>query len=199
VVVGGGFTQPAFLGQSITAWVNVQNTGSGPVRVSKVEIRFDWYNTYTDNVPVILQPGETHKWTFEDRTVPSQTWIGKHSYDVAVWVAWADTSGGWEKDQAVTQRIDFAVQEPPPPAPETVVQTIAGPLSPTASSDGSWILPLVLIIGLVVVVGITVTLRKPASPPASVASVPVTGRCPQCGSPNPPENQFCGKCGKRIG
>lgn len=210
--MGGGFTQPAFLGQTISVYVSAQNSGSTLVRVSKVEVSFDWYDIYTDDSPVVLQPGELNRWTFDDRAIPSSTWVGQHSYKVTVWAAWSDGSGGWKKDEMVTQEPEFAVQEPSPPILTTQTQGLewcvnnqcipiglstAAPKQPNISDPTLIFAATILILLLLVVVAVAVR-RKPnaSSQPTPVSTESV--RCSQCGNVNPSKNQFCGKCGEKL-
>jgi hypothetical protein len=127
VSVSTRFTEPAYLGQSMTVWIAVQNQASIPMQVQSVIVSFDWYSTLNGNTPRVLQAGETSTWEFDNIQIPSATWTGKHSFDASVMVGWADSSGGWSNTLSSPLHVttNFAVQEAPPPPTFAVTNTLA--------------------------------------------------------------------------
>lgn len=127
VSVSTKFSEPAYLGQSMTVWIAVQNQASIPMQVQSVIVSFDWYNTLNGNTPRILQAGETSTWEFDNIQIPSTTWTGKHSFDANVMVGWADSSGGWSNTLSSPVRVttNFGVQEAPPPPTSAETNTLA--------------------------------------------------------------------------
>lgn len=190
-----GYSQPAYLGQSMFVTVTVTNLASIEARVESASVTFDWGATFTGQTPAILQPGGNHQWRFDPVNIPSYTWTGKHSYDASVVVSFADSSGGWTNNPNTPSKIsaNFGVQEAPPPptttagGPNCITTTFAGgtaevcsnptvapmftnfPLNPPMNNEPNiWGIVVFLIIMGVVILGIVIIVRskpKKAIPP----------------------------------
>ena len=145
--VSTGFTQPAYLGQSMTIFVYVTNLASVPMEVQGVIVNTDWYQTLTGDAPRILQAGIKSTWEFDNVQIPSTTWTGEHSFGTTVTLAFADQSGGFSNTASPVQiSTNFAVSETPPP--QTQVQagyssctdgwcyTVAMPTAPVVQTLG---------------------------------------------------------------
>jgi hypothetical protein len=208
-------TTPSYLGGLISVRVGVQNLASVVARVSRVEVHFDWLQTLTDNVPVMIQPGETHEWAFSDCASPERTWAGKHSYDTTVLIAWADSSGGWSQDSTGALKTEFTVEQPPPAqvytfSGATLALTVeqSPPPQETASSS---LLALLLIGALLVGAVIAIKRQKPQTSVRTdsvLDSKPTTSlevetgalrECKVCHNVNPPyAERYCVKCGGKL-
>ena len=210
------YTTPSYLGGLMSVKVRVGNLGSVVARVSRVEVHFDWSQVFTGNVPIMVQPGETHEWSFSDCPIPEHTWTGKHSYDITVLVAWADSSGGWRQDVAGILQTEFTVEQPPPPdvytfSGATLVATI--PVSGTTSEIASGHLIALLLLGLLFVgaiVAITIQNRRPPVRTETILNSKSTWsgaveagavkECRVCHNVNPPHaKRYCVKCGSKLG
>ena len=203
------YTTPSYLGGSISVKVGVHNLGSVIARVSRVEVTFDWSQTFTGNVPIMIQPGESYQWSFPDCAIPGNTWAGKHSYDVIALITWADSSGGWGQDITGRMRTDFNVEQQPPP--QVLVVTVTQETLPPSPQAWSEFLPGLLILGLVLVGAIVAIRRqKPqtssrnepsaGSQPAPGAVETTTSReCKACHNINPPyATKYCVRCGSKL-
>lgn len=76
VVITTAWTTPVFMGGSINVTVTVRNLSPTYVKVGKVEVLFDWNDTYSVQGPMILQPGQEYGWNFPRCQVPSDTCRG---------------------------------------------------------------------------------------------------------------------------
>jgi hypothetical protein len=110
------FTQPAYLDETMTIWVTVQNQASIPFEVMSLTVSLDWYQTLTGDTPRVLQAGEKSSWEFDNVNIPSATWTGKHSFDASATGGFADSSGGWSNQLSspVTTTTNFGVQQQKP-------------------------------------------------------------------------------------
>jgi hypothetical protein len=108
-----GFSTPSFLGGSISVRVGFENLASFAVKVDRVQIQFDWYQTFANETPTILRTGETHEWTLSNCPIPAGTWTGKHTFQTTVSFAWISLLGVWTGNQRQTYSTDFTVQRVP--------------------------------------------------------------------------------------
>jgi hypothetical protein len=113
------FTQPAYLGGSITVIATFQNLVSVFAKVRQAQVEFDWNQTFTGPLK-ILQPGESYEWKFQNCTIPEHTWAGKHSFVTSFFVSRAEASGNWSSETRESVRTDFSV-EPPQQAPSVSI------------------------------------------------------------------------------
>ena len=206
-----GYTTPSYLGGLISVEVGVRNLGSVIARVSRVEVAFDWSQSFTGNVPMMIQPGESYQWSFPDCTVPGNTWAGKHSYSVTVLVAWADSSGGWSQDNTLTIRADFNVEQPPPPQTNVIVVTQSIPSGPPPGTLSGFDTLFIVFLGLLLVGAIiairrqkqqTSSINEPSAgsqPAPGAAETTVSKECKACDNINPPyATKYCVKCGSKL-
>lgn len=118
-VVSGTYTAPDYLGQSMSITVWVTDTASIPMQIQSLTVALDWNQNLAGDTPRIVQPGQQSTWQFDNVQIPSYTWTGKHTYDVAVMVGFADSNGGWSRTLTAPFHdvVDFGVQEQPPSQP----------------------------------------------------------------------------------
>jgi hypothetical protein len=167
VSLNTGFSQPAYLGQSMAIFVYVQNLASVPMEVMSVAVTTDWYQTLNGNVPRILQAGESSSWKFDNVNIPSSTWTGEHQFDASIMVGWADSSGGWSNTLSSPLKVTtkFAVTQAPSQPAVTiggpgVPNTIVGPSLPsTNNSDYSGYIAAV-ILGAILAAALILGIQK---------------------------------------
>lgn len=100
------------MGRSINVTVTVRNLSPTYMKVGKVEVLFDWNDTYSVQRPMILQPGQEYGWNFPSCHVPSDTRAGDHSFRTDIMTSWAQPSGNWSNDYHHTIDSRFVVITP---------------------------------------------------------------------------------------
>jgi ribosomal protein L40E len=198
------YTAPDYLGQSMTVWVDVTNQASVPMQVQSLTVSFDWYSTLTGDVPRVLQAGEMSTWEFDNIQIPSETWVGEHSFDAKVMVGWTDSSGGWSHtlSSPLDVTTNFGVQSPPPPqggftevGPGVPSYTV--PIITNRAPDYSWVAWLILV--PLILIGIVLGARaldKALSKPVQYKQLGAQ-LCVKCGATLTSGSKFCNECGAK--
>jgi hypothetical protein len=124
------YARVGYLGGSITVNATLQNIASISSQVSRVEVKFDWNQTFTGSLK-ILQPGESYEWKFQDCPIPEHTWTGNHSFTTTFFVSWAQPTGNWSLEIRMPVTAQFLV-EPPQRKPRGSIEEFLG--SPYGSS-----------------------------------------------------------------
>lgn len=148
------WTEPTYLGRSISANMSIQNLASTFAKLSQVQLEFDWNQTFTGPLK-ILAPGESYEWKFPNCPVPEHTWLGNHTFVFSFNLSWTGAAGNWSLETKRSVPTHFSVEPPQQPGPGPLENLDAFLRSPLGISA------FLLTMALVVVVAVTIEAPSP--------------------------------------
>ena len=196
---------PIYPDSDITLTVVVTNQGSKSLRVSSIQVVFDWSGaTYSvGGCPQVIPSGSEAKIALSVHVpdgIPTKT---DHAVTWTFSVADPGLLGGWGNDQKSQSKINIYVSKSSPPQATAPNLPISLPSSQPDYS-GFFFFVLALMVVILVIIGLT-SKKKQSQPPAQYVSLPYVplmatqtqAFCRHCGATILPDSIFCGSCGKK--
>jgi hypothetical protein len=209
------YPQPIYPDSDITLTFEIRNLGTKPLRISRVEVSFDWSGASypVDGPPTVIQSGGSAAFRKSVHVPDGISTNTDHAVTITMFAADPALLGGWGKDDQLQTRFSMFISKPPPPPnPQTIA--IDRPQNRTPDYGGFiGALPWLALMTLIALAFVAVVMRQhsrvvshvparelapkhSATQPQEISTT--VAYCRNCGTPLKADSNFCEQCGERL-